>query len=73
MISPIPELGVEMAEESPRGGLPSPPEIETHFPQRFERFGQSGTYIVELVVRHDAGRQYLSGTMDGNISAASVP
>ena len=67
VIGAVPKFGIEMTKETTGGRFPRPPNIETHLPQRFERLGKSRAYVVELVVRHDAARKYVSGIMNGNI------
>src|SRR5204863_9843795 len=52
MICPVPEIGIEMAEEPARGGLPCPPQVEAHLAQRFERRRQDGSYVIRLKSRH---------------------
>src|SRR5882724_840203 len=52
VIGAVPQLRVEMPEESTRGGLPCPPKIETHLPQRLQRSRQDGSHIVSLKSRH---------------------
>jgi len=52
MICPVPEIGIEMAEEPARGGLPCPPQVEAHLAQRFERRRQDGSYVICLKSRH---------------------
>ena len=32
----MPQLGIEMAEKPPRVGLPTPPEVECNFAERFQ-------------------------------------
>src|SRR5690348_5176057 len=45
---------VKVAEQAPRGRLPSPPEVEGDFAQRLERCRQSRNYIINLERRHAA-------------------
>ncbi len=52
MIRPIPQLGIEMAEETAGSWLPRPPKIEGHLAQRFEPLRQGGSHIIGLKSRH---------------------
>src|SRR5437762_14146136 len=52
MIGAVPKLVIEMPKQATRGGLPRPPKIETHLPQRLQRRRQDGRDIVNLKSRH---------------------
>src|SRR5439155_9584532 len=52
MICAVPKLMIEMPEQAARGGLPRPPKVETHLPQRLQRRRQDGRDIVSLKSRH---------------------
>jgi hypothetical protein len=72
VIGPIPKLGIEMPEKPARGRLPRPPQVEDHLAERFEFRGQSGYYIINLIVGHGAAmnrrREFVSKILDGNFS-----
>src|SRR5689334_12944733 len=52
MICAIPELGIELPEQTPRGRFPRPPKIETHLPKRLQCRRQDGRHIVGLKSWH---------------------
>src|SRR5437879_12815140 len=52
MICPVPELGVELPEQSPGGRFPSPPKIETHLSKWLQVRRQDRRHIVGLKSRH---------------------
>ena len=52
MVCPVPKLRIELPEQTTRGGLPSPPKIETHLAQRLKRLRQDRSDIVSLKSRH---------------------
>ena len=56
VICAIPQLGVEVPEEPARGGLPRPPKIKAHLPERLQRRWQDGRHIVSLESRHSNAR-----------------
>ena len=72
VIGPIPKLGIEMPEKPARGRLPGPPQIEDHLAQRLECRGQSGNYIINLVVGHGTAmkrrREFVRKILGGNFS-----
>src|SRR5580700_1585330 len=37
VIRSVPKFRIEVAKETPRRGLPGPPKVERHFPERLER------------------------------------
>src|SRR5205807_6759917 len=37
VIGAVPKLVIEMPKQAARGGLPRPPKVETHLPQRLQR------------------------------------
>ena len=56
MIGAVPKLGIEMSEQAARGGLPRPPKVETHLPERLQRRRQDGRHIISLKSRHAGAR-----------------
>src|SRR5437899_6845829 len=56
MICAVPKLVIEMPEQAARGGLPCPPKVETHFPQRLQRRWQDGRHIISLKSRYAGAR-----------------
>ncbi len=74
VIGPIPQLGIEMAEETARGRLPRPPQIEDDLAQRLERGREHRDDVVGLEGRHAAlGVGNGAGILSGIFLAASVP
>ena len=56
MIGPVPQIRIEMAEKPAGRRLPRPPEVEGHFPKRFQHRGKGGDYIINLKCRHERQR-----------------
>src|SRR5436190_5755251 len=52
VIGSVPQLRIEMPEESARRRLPCPPKIKTHLPQRLQRRRENGSDIVSLKSWH---------------------
>ena len=76
VIGPVPKLGIEMPEKPAGGRLPGPPQVEDHFAQRLEGLGQSGNYIVNLVVWHGTAmnrrREFVRKILGGNFSVELI-
>jgi hypothetical protein len=76
MIRAVPQFGVKMPKQPARGWFPSPPQVETHLAQRFERHGQRGCYIIDLESGHEVqqrGRQLIKKTFYGKQAGRWMP
>jgi hypothetical protein len=62
-----------MPEKAARGGLPGPPEIEDHFPERLEGSGQHRDHIKRVVGRHGTADMEGGVNLAAKFLASSIP